>query len=269
MRIDKKEELQWITFENLEATTMVKHCFTTRLGGVSEGVHGALNLGFSRGDKVENVLENYSIIGDALDFSKDNYVTAQQTHSTNVVRVYEKHKGAGVLQKRVFEEVDALITNEVGIPLVIFGADCVPVFFLDTQNKAIGIAHCGWVGTGNRMAEKTLQAMIDAFGTNPKDVVVGIGPSIGKCCFQMDQPVLDLFEKNISFAKEFIFPDKEEKGKYFMDLWEINARLLEDMGVSNIEISGLCTMCTKDLFYSHRFMGENRGSMAGIMEIKA
>jgi hypothetical protein len=118
------------------------------------------------------------------------------------------------------------------------------------------------------MAEHILKAMIDAFGTDPKDVVAAIGPSIGKCCFQVDEPVVSLFRKNLDFADEIIFDDPKEAGKYRIDLWETNRRLLADMGVENIEIAGLCTMCDANRFYSHRKMRENRGVMAGIMELK-
>ena len=164
--------------------------------------------------------------------------------------------------------MDGLITDEKGIPLVIFGADCVPVFLLDRRHKAIGMAHCGWKGTGERMAEKTLKAMMQAFGTEPKDVAAAVGPSIGKCCFQVDAPVVELFEKNIPFAREIIFDDPSEEGKYKIDLWETNRRLLADMGVEDIEVAGLCTMCDQERFYSHRGMGEKRGVMAGVMELR-
>ena len=267
MRIEKKGEVELVVFDNLNQTKLVKHCFTTRHGGVSQGYFGSMNMGLTRGEDRELVLENYKILGDAMGFSKENYVTSQQTHTTNVRRITAADKGKGVLRERGYSDVDGLITNESNIPLVIFGADCVPVFLLDTKNKAIGMAHCGWMGTGNRMAEHTLQAMMDAFGTNPKDVAAAIGPSIGKCCFQVDAPVVSLFQKNIEFADEIIFDDPQEADKFRIDLWETNRRLLNNMGVENIEIAGLCTMCDTQRFYSHRKMREERGVMAGVMEL--
>lgn len=268
MRIEKIGAVEVVVFDNLTQTNMVKHCFTTRHGGVSQGCFSSMNMGLTRGEEKELVLRNYEILGEAMEFSKDNYVTSQQTHTTNVRRIMAEDRGKGVLRERGYSDVDGLITNAPNIPLVIFGADCVPVFLLDTRQKAIGMAHCGWMGTGKRMAEHTLQEMMAAFGTNPKDVVAAIGPSIGKCCFQVDAPVVSLFCKNIDFAEEIIFDDPEEEGKYRIDLWETNRRLLANMGVENIEIAGLCTMCDTDRFYSHRKMGENRGVMAGIMELK-
>lgn len=267
LKIEKTGNLEYIAFENLTQTGMVSHCFTTRHGGVSEGYYGSMNMGLSRGEDREKVLKNYEILADAVGFTKENFVTSQQTHTTNVRRVYAEDKGKGVYSERGYENVDGLITNEKNIPLVIFGADCVPVFLLDTKNQAIGVAHCGWMGTGKRMAEKILVSMMEAFGTAPENVIAGIGPSIGKCCFQMDAPVLELFRENISFTDEVLFDDPEE-GKYRLDLWETNRRLLADMGVKNIEIAGLCTMCDTERFYSHRIMGDKRGVMAGIMELK-
>lgn len=267
MRIEKKDGLEYIVFDNLERTELVRHCFTTRHGGVSTEHWASMNMGFFRGEERETVLENYRILGRALGFSAENYVTSQQTHTTNVRHVTAADRGKGVWTERGYTDVDGLITDEKNIPLVIFGADCVPVFLLDRKNHAIGAAHCGWMGTGRRMAEKILQAMMQTFGTDPADVTAAIGPSIGKCCFQMDAPVLRLFEENIPWTQEIVTPDPTEAGKFKLDLWETNRRLLAEMGVRDIEIAGLCTKCDQERFYSHRGMGEKRGVMAGVLEL--
>lgn len=267
MRLVKKGTLELVEFDNLGQTGMVRHCFTTRHGGVSTGYHGTMNMGFSRGDKKEAVAENYRILAKALGLDETAFVATHQTHTTNILRVTESDKGCGVTKERTYHDIDGLVTNDRGINLVIFGADCVPIFLLDTENKAIGLAHCGWRGTANHMAEKILERMEAEFGTNAENVVAGIAPSIGKCCFQVDAPVVELFEKQISFAKEVIFDDPSEEGKYKIDLWETNRRLLADKGVKNIEIAGLCTMCDTERFYSHRKMGEKRGVMAGVMTL--
>ncbi len=267
MKMKQKGAFEWISFENLEATKMVKHCFTTRLGGVSEGVYESLNLGFNRGDLEENVLKNYEIVVEALDFTKNAFVTADQTHSAHILHVTQEHKGMGVYKEKAYKEIDALITKETNIPLVIFGADCVPIYFLDPVKKVIALAHCGWEGTYKRLAEKTLKSMVEDYGSNPVDVVVAIGPSISQKCFEVEEDVLELFQKNIDFTDEYTKQEADKEGKYYIDLWEINARLLRDMGVVDIEISGLCTVCRDDLFFSHRAMGMNRGSMVGVMEL--
>lgn len=268
MRIEKIGTLEYIVFENLERTGMVSQCFTTRHGGVSEGMYASMNMGLSRGDDRDKVLENYGRLADAVGFTKENYVTSQQTHTTTVRRVFETDKGKGIYTERGYTDVDGLVTNEANIPLVIFGADCVPIFLLDPVNRAIGMAHSGWMGTGKRMAVKILEKMIEAFGTRPADVVAAIGPSIGKCCFQIDAPVVKLFGEHIPFTADILFDDPSEEGKYRIDLWETNRRLLYDMGVRDIEVAGLCTMCDTQRFYSHRKMGEQRGVMAGIMELR-
>ena len=207
MQIVKKGDVELITFDNLTQTGMVKHGFTTRHGGVSTGFYGTMNMGFSRGEDRAPVAENYRILARALELDENAFVAAQQTHTTNVLKVTAKDKGCGVTKDRTYHDIDGLMTNEKGINLVIFGADCVPVFLLDTKNKAIGLAHCGWKGTADRMAEKILQEMMAAYGTNPKDIVAAIGPSIGKCCFQVDDPVVNLFRAQIAFADDIIFDD--------------------------------------------------------------
>lgn len=129
-------------------------------------------------------MQNYKILAEAVGFTAENYVTSQQTHTTNVRRVTAADAGKGVWTERGYTDVDGLITNEKHIPLVIFGADCVPVFLLDKKNYAIGVAHCGWVGTGNRMAEKILQEMMRTFGTDPADVTAAIGLPSGNAAFR-------------------------------------------------------------------------------------
>ena len=267
MKIERNEALEYITFDNLTRTGLVRHCFTTRHGGVSTGYWGSMNMGFSRGEERGPVWENYRILAEKVGFTAERYVTSQQTHTTNVRLVTAADAGKGVWTERGYTDVDGLITKEKHLPLVIFGADCVPVFLLDRKNEAIGMAHCGWMGTGKRMAEKILQAMTESFGTEPADVTAAIGPSIGKCCFQVDEPVVNLFKDNIAWAEDVIFTDPSAEGKYKIDLWETNRRLLAEMGVKDIEISGLCTKCDQERFYSHRGMGEKRGVMAGVMEL--
>lgn len=267
MNIVQKGNIELIIFENLEQTGMVRHAFTTRHGGVSTGVYASMNMGFRRGEDKAAVAKNYQLLAQALGLDETAFVATQQTHTTNILQVTAADKGSGVTKPRTYQDIDALITNEVGINLVIFGADCVPIFLLDPKRKAIGLAHCGWKGTANRMAEKTVQRMQSVFGCQPKDMIAAIGPSIGKCCFQVDDPVVKLFRDNLDFAEDVIFDDPTEAGKYKIDLWDTNKRLLQGCGIENIEIAGLCTMCDTTRFYSHRKMGEARGVMAGVMTL--
>lgn len=270
MGLEKKGNIQYVTFEHFKHSELVNHCFTTRLGGVSEGCYGDMNLSFTRGEDTNKVKENYRILSDALGFDYDSFVLAHQTHTTNIRVVTEQDIGKGLTKDSDIRDTDALITNLKGVNLTIFGADCVPIFFLDPIKKAIGVSHAGWRGTAEGMAKKTVEKLQDTYGVDPKDLLVGIGPSIGKCCFQVDEPVVSLFQEKLDFAEELIFPDLTEKGKYKIDLWETNKRILMEAGVleKHIEISEICTMCHLDLFYSHRVMGNDRGNMAGILTLK-
>lgn len=270
MKLNKKGNLNYYTFESLEKIDFIGHCFTTRLGGVSEGFFESLNLGFSRGDKKENVEKNYEIICEALNVKKEDCITLKQVHSTDIVNADESIKGMGFRDDIERVEADGLITNKKGIVLVTFHADCVPLYFVDTKNKAIGIAHAGWRGTANGMGKKMLEKMKVEFGTNPADVKAAIGPSIGLCCFQVDKPVVDIFRENYEFADKYIIEDTSEQGKYKIDLWGVNKELFIRCGVKeeNIEIGGICTQCNPDVFYSHRVMGEKRGTMGAFLFLK-
>lgn len=270
MKLHNKEGLQYVTFDHLEESGLVNHCFTTRLGGVSKNEFAELNMSSTRGESISAVTENYKILSQRLGFDVDNFVTTYQTHTTNIHHVTEEEKGQGLFSgKRNKEEIDALITNVAGINLTIFGADCVPIFFLDPIKKVIGMAHAGWRGTVNGISAKMVEEMKKGYGVNPADLLVGIGPSIGKCCFQVDDSVVSLFRRNFAFADQVIFDDPTEEGKYKIDLWDTHVRLLHGLGIKKekIEISGLCTMCRTDLFYSHRVMGNARGNMAGVMTL--
>ena len=269
MILNKKGNLEYYTFESLDNIDFIGHCFTTRRGGVSEGFLSSLNLGFSRGDIPENVEKNFDIICEALNVKKEQCVTLKQVHSTEIIKADKSIEGMGFVNGIEREEADGFVTNEKGIVLVTFHADCVPLYFVDTRNKAIGMAHAGWRGTAGAMAEKMLERMKKEYGTEPSDVKVGIGPSIGACCFQVDGPVVNIFNDNFDFAHKYI-TDDTEKGKYKIDLWGVNKELLIRNGVKaeNIEIGNICTKCNPDIFYSHRVMGEQRGTMAAFLFLK-
>lgn len=267
--ICQKNNLKYIAFQNLENTNMVKHCITTRLGGVSTGVYAELNMSFTRGEEKEKVLQNYDIVCDALDFDKNSFVLCHQTHTTNIRVVTENDRGMGVTKQSVIKDTDGLITNISGIQLTVFSADCTPILLLDPVNKAVGAIHAGWRGTVNSIAQKAIEKMTENYGTNSKDIIAGIGPSIGQCCFQVDEPVVKEFRQKLYFANDVIINDTVPE-RYKIDLWETNKRILINCGVpeKNIELSNICTMCHTDLFYSHRVMGNERGNMAGIIALK-
>lgn len=243
----------------------VPHCFTTRLGGVSEGILSSLNIGYNRGDDPKNVEENYRILTDALGCSLSDLVLTRQIH-TDIVRVAHRGEAGKSLDNRDWPECDALITNEPGVALVVFTADCTPILLHDPVTGAVGAAHAGWRGTALGIAGKTAREMVRQFGCDPKNIRAAIGPNIGFCCFETDRDVPDAMVKALGEeAKPFIRPSGD---KYYVNLKEINALWLRRAGVEHIEISDACTACQHDVFWSHRVTRGERGSQGAIIVCK-
>lgn len=259
-------DLVYYTIPSFEKSGMVKHGFSSRLGGVSTGEYFSLNLGFKRNDSPEKVKENFIRFCKALDIQPEQTVFSDQIHKNKVVAVNEKHKGMGFARQSEIQGTDGLVTDCPGVALVTYYADCVPLFFLDPVHKAIGLSHSGWRGTVAKTGQKTFKAMQNHYGTKPEDCLVGIGPSIGPCCFEVDSPV----------ANEFIdtWPEYGDrivrssgKAKFTVDLWEANRIQLEELGVpnNNIITAALCTSCNTDIFFSHRKEKGRTGSMAAVL----
>lgn len=263
--IHEKNGVKYILFKNLEESGLVRHCFSTKVGGVSEDEFSTLNLGFKRGDKKENVEANYKLLCDAVGFNYNNIVLGSQTHLTNVYKVEKKDKGNGITKENTLKDIDGLITNEKGLVLTTFYADCVPLYFLDTQSKVIGISHAGWQGTLNNMAKSSIESLVTHYNCDPKNILVGIGPSICKTCFEVGMDVANDFIKNGYLN----CMEKTSNDKYSIDLWKINKNQLKAEGVlpENIEVSNMCTKEMSDFFYSHRISGTKRGTMAAFIEL--
>ena len=241
------------------------HCFTTRFGGVSRGYLDSLNIGIHRGDDWENVLKNYEILGNALGFDIHNLVLSHQTHTDTVTRVGKPETGAGLFAPEL-PECDALITNEPGVALAIFTADCTPILLHDPVTGAVGAAHAGWRGTVSAIAGKTVAAMTRAYGCDPANIRAAIGPNIGPCCFQTDRDVPDaMLEAFGEAAMPFI---RQQEDKYYVNLKEINALVLRQAGVRQIDISRDCTVCQSHRFWSHRVTRGLRGSQGAIIVCK-
>ena len=260
IRSIKSGTLEYLVAEGIT----VPHCFTTRLGGVSTGHLSSLNIGMHRGDEPENVAKNYEILANALPFNIQNLVLTRQTHS-DIVRAVTKADAAG-LDHSAYPECDALVTNDPGTALVVFTADCTPILLHDPVTGAVGAVHAGWRGTASALAAKTVAAMAEHFGTDPKNIRAAIGPNIGFCCFETDGDVpaamLDAFGEA---AEEFIRP---AENKFYVNLKAINALALRRAGVENIEISVDCTMCSPHRYWSHRVTRGNRGAQGAIIICK-
>lgn len=238
------------------------HCFTTRLGGVSRGHLQSLNIGIHRGDDWENVLKNYEILGNLLGFDPKKAVLSTQTHS-DIIRVAGLPEAGAGLYAPELPPCDGLISNTPGLALVVFTADCTPILLWDEKTGAVGAVHAGWRGTAARIAEKAVQAMAAAFGSRPENIHAAIGPNIGKCCFETDRDVPEAMLAALGAeAEPFIRP---AGNKYYVDLKGINARILQEAGVSQVEISALCTHCEEALFWSHRRTGSLRGSQGAVI----
>lgn len=186
-------KLEYLTFPSLEETGIVKHLFTTRLGGASEGEFSTMNLSFTRGDREYCVAENYRRIGRVLGCRPEDMTASHQTHTTNIRRVTAADRGKGITCLRDYENIDGLITDEPGIMLVTYYADCVPLFFVDTVHRAVGLAHSGWRGTAAGMGGCMVRAMEEAYETNPEDLFVAIGPSICADCYEVEEDAARYF----------------------------------------------------------------------------
>jgi len=239
----------------------VPHAFTTREGGVSEGIFASLNIAMHRGDEAENVAENFAILADAVGFDVKNLVLTRQTHS-DIVRVVTKNDACG-LDHHAYPECDALITNDEGCALVVFTADCTPILLWDSVTGAVGAVHAGWRGTAADIAGKTVRKMVKEFGCDPNNIRAAIGPNIGVCCFETDRDVPDAIIAEFGAEAE-AFIHKTGK-KYQVDLKAVNAFALRRAGVENVAISDDCTMCQPDRFWSHRVTGINRGSQGAVI----
>ena len=244
-------------FPALTQAGFVNAC-SCRLHGESNIVEGTLNLALHVGDDVEKVLRNRKAFAEAVGVDANCFTTCQQVHGSKVTLVTEELVGSGAVNfADTIADTDALITNLTDVPLMLFYADCVPVLLADLESGAIGLAHAGWRGTVANIGVKTLAAIGEDFGTKPQNVLVGIGPSIGACCYEVDDFVRDQAQ-----GYEEFFASKGG-GKYQLDLWGMNARQLVQVGVpaENIMISGVCTNDNVELFCSYRAEQGKTGRM--------
>ncbi len=215
---DQGDAMPLFVFPALEETGFVKHAFTTRKGGVSQGIYASLNLSFSRGDDEEAVKTNYRRLAQALCVPYGSFVCADQTHTANVVRVGREHASVPEPGKKGFTDVDGMVTNVPQVTLITFFADCVPLYFVDPVHRAIGLSHSGWRGTVGRIGRVTLETMKREFGTDPQDTVCAIGPSICRDCYEVGADVAEEFEREFAGRKNEILTAKGN-GKYQLDLW--------------------------------------------------
>jgi YfiH family protein len=199
---------------------------------------------------------------------------SKQTHTTNVLVVDEKDAGNGIVRPVPYDDVDGLITNVKNLPLVTFYADCIPLFIYDPVKEVIALSHSGWRGTVGRMGAVTVNKMHEAFGCDPGDMICGIAPGICKNCYEISEEVAQEFRVAFgnSVAEAFLSPsvfNPDDPGKYMLDLWAACRQVFLEAGIrqDHIEVTDYCTRCNPDLFFSHRVMGNERGSNAAFISL--
>lgn len=264
----RQGEVPYLVIPAFEATGKVKHGFSTRLGGVSQGEFSTMNLGPTRGDDPEAVLENYRRICGAIGVDWQSVVLSHQTHTDNIRRVTVADAGKGLLLPRDYDDVDGLITTEKGLTLVTFFADCVPLIFLDPVKEVLCSVHSGWRGTVAKIGAKAITRMVEEYGCRPEDILAAVGPCIGPCHYEVDEPCAMEFQK--SFPEDFeLIAEELGEGKYLLDLPLANVAQFLDCGIpdGNITLAEACTYCDEELFYSHRRMGEKRGNLAMLIQL--
>jgi YfiH family protein len=249
--------LSWYIFQSFEGIAD-SHGVFTRHGGVSKGHFATLNVGHTVGDDPVSVQENHRRVYAALGIRPDDVVTTRQVHGD---RVAVAQKGDGGC---VFVETDALLSDVPGLVLLLRFADCVPVFFYAPKREAIGLAHAGWQGTLKGIASKTAQVFMAAFRCQPEDVQVGIGPSIGPCCFQVGPEIVERVRAEDGPADELL-SHVQPDGRAHLDLWRMNVLQLQSAGLWNIEVAKLCTCCEVGSFYSHRCEDGHTGRFAAVI----
>ncbi|SDY44589.1 conserved hypothetical protein [Proteiniborus ethanoligenes] len=266
-RLNRQKEIEFYTIPSFEETRIVKHGFTTRIGGASPHPFHSLNLGLNTEDNEENIVRNFETISDALEVPMDKMVLSDQVHGTNIRIITEDDGGKGLVKPMDFKEIDGLLTNVKGIMLFTFYADCVPLFFLDRAKKVAGVAHAGWKGTVAKIGEKMIKTMVSTYSSNPEDILVGIGPSIGTCCYSVKKDVHDQFNNN--FINTIGIFSNQDIYTWQLDLWKANEIILKENGIlsRNITISNLCTSCNTEKFFSYRNEQGNTGRMAAFIQL--
>jgi len=252
--------LVYYRFANLALHDEVFHGIFTRLGGVSSSPYDSLNVGHFIGDDHQAVEANHALICRALGISRGDVATAHQVHGSRVALVGPEDRG------RVIPATDALVTDTPGVALMLRLADCLPVLLYDPVRRAIGLAHAGWKGTIDGIAMKTVSAMMEAYGSHPADIMAGLGPCIGPCCYRVGTKVIELVKANFNHWQELLRPQGDSS--FHFDLWEANRSQLVELGVEEIAVIQLCTACRTNEFFSHRAEGGRTGRFAVVLRMR-
>jgi YfiH family protein len=261
MAYHELDQLRYYAFDLLGETNVVQGLFT-RQGGISPAPWDSLNLGGTVGDSRENVIENRKRIFDHFGRPVESIFDVWQVHGTNVIASDTPRPLDGVHQK-----ADAILTDRPEITLFMRFADCVPIFLHDPVRKVIGIVHAGWQGTVKKVCAVTVQAMADQYGCRPENILAGIGPSICVEQYEVRSDVADQVEQ--AFGSDAGALLQRQNGSIHLDLWEANRIILEQSGVRQIQVSGVCTASDTSSWYSHRAEGGKTGRFGALLALKA
>ena len=264
-----KNGLVYLTADGFEAAGGVAHGFSTRLGGVSEGIYATLNLGMNRGDAPDRVRENYRRFCAAIGADMGNIVCASQVHGDTVRTVTAADLGIGLDEPEPWQ-ADGLVTDIPGVTLAVYSADCLPILLYDPVRRVVGAVHAGWRGTALGIAARAAEAMIRNFGCRPGDLMAAIGPGISLCCFETHGDVPAGLRAGLGGAAEAFIHPVPGTDQYHVDLKGANRRWLLQAGLSphRIAVCSDCTACDSAAFWSHRRLGSHRGSLASVIQIR-
>ncbi|SCK02288.1 Laccase domain protein SAV1187 [uncultured Eubacterium sp.] len=263
-RLHREGERQYLTFPQLDDYEELRHLFTTRHGGVSQGPCATWNFGERHLDTDENILQNFELLGQVLGADTDQMVTSAQTHTTNIKVVTAADLGKGVVRERDYRDIDGLVTDERNLTIITGHADCNAIFFFDPVRQVIGLAHSGWRGTLAGIGTAMVSKMKTEYGCQLSDIITGIGPSLCQDCFEVDEDVAQAFFDADEAYRQFA----DRRGcKFHIDLKGIihHDLLAAGLAEGNLSDMELCTKCNKEMFFSHRGHQGRRGLMVAAM----
>ncbi len=255
LKFTQRGPIQYFASEDFLRQPSIVHGFCTRIGGVSVGSYATLNVSPREGDPPEQVRMNWQRLASAFEIPCEQFFVVNQVHGEQFL-IIEDAVSCHSLESRRY---DAIVTDQPGVAIGIKTADCVPLLLFDGHKQVIAAVHAGWRGTSLGIAGKAIRVMKEHFSCRPDDISAAIGPSIGPCCYEVDEPVFEAVSSRDE-ADRVLRPGHRPR-RWMFDLPLANRLQLEREGVPSGRISdaGLCTSCRRDLFFSHRRDGEKTG----------
>jgi len=254
--------VRYVEYSRLIECKGITHAFCTRWGGVSKGRFANLNFSVSEGDTQTNISKNWKILSSAFNIPEDHFITVNQIHGDRILIIDDN------LRDSHDPGYDGIITNKPGIAIGIKTADCVPIFLVDRAKHIIGTIHAGWKGTSLNIASKALRILVNEFGSKPEDIIVTIGPSIGPCCYEVDETVWTAMEKDPD--RDLFFKKSRKAERWMLDLPKANQQQILRAGISSVNVTspGICTSCHRDTFFSHRGEGGQTGRQLSFIMLQ-